>query len=332
MIARQYDSAGNRVTALEQANLDEGLGRIADIFQKYDNVIVSDEGIWQSFQSTHKNLFPCLMEESRRHGYTVKIIVYVRRQDQFLLSRWNQNVKYVYANPLTWEEYCKQVCENENYILDYAGTLDQLAGFVGKENIIVRRFDPKDWINRSLIDDFMNCIGLTVTGEYHSLEQKENLRLEGNAIEIKRIINADSLLSKKDRIYLGNFLREQAAEFGKRYPCCMMSPEETRDFLKRYETGNAHVSEEYIGDRNPLFSDDIKDLPKWKPDNPYMTEDVIAFFSAVTASLHNENEMQRREILKLQQQVDNLRSFREKIKHPFRTLFHKLFHRKNERV
>jgi hypothetical protein len=66
-----------------------------------------------------------------------------------------------------------------------------------------------------------------------------------------------------------------------------------------------------------------------------MTEDVISFFSAVTVSLHRENEEQRMEINALKHelsvmrtQVNNLRSFREKIKHPFRTLFNKLFHRK----
>jgi hypothetical protein len=113
-----------------------------------------------------------------------------------------------------------------------------------------------------------------------------------------------------------------------------MSPEEIEEFLGRYEDGNNRVSAEYIGDGKPLFTDEIKNLPKWQTDNPYMTGDVISFFSAVTVSLHQKNEEQRTEINNLRQelsvmrtQIDNLRSFREKIKHPFRTLFNKLFHR-----
>jgi hypothetical protein len=335
MAAKLYDSSGKRELSSEQLTLKEGLSQIAEIFQKFDNVIVSDESIWQSFQSSHKNLLPYLMEESRRQGYAVKIIVYLRRQDQFLLSLWNQKVKYVVSSPLPWEEYCKKLYKKESYIMDYADTLDKLSDIVGKENLIVRRYDQNYWINNSLIDDFMNCTGLTVTGEYQPLEQNENLRLEGNAIEIKRIINSCSLLSKEDHIYLGKFLREQAPEFRKRYHCCMMSPEEIQEFLKLYEYGNNRVSTEYIGDGKPLFTDKIKNLPKWEADNPYMTEDVISFFSAVTVSLHRENEEQRMEINALKHelsvirtQVNNLRSFREKIKHPFRTLFNKLFHRK----
>jgi hypothetical protein len=141
------------------------------------------------------------------------------------------------------------------------------------------------------------------------------------------------MLSPEDHTYLGNILRGQAADFRKRYPCCMMAPEEIQDFLKQYEDGNARVSTEYISDGKPLFTDKIKELPKWQADNPYMTEDVISFFSAVTTSLHHENEEQRREINNLRHelsvirtQVDNLRSFREKIKHPFRTLFKRTGH------
>jgi hypothetical protein len=335
MAAKMYDSAGKRKLSSEQSELNEGLGQVAEIFQKFDNVVISDESIWQAFCSSHKNLMPCLMEESRRQGYRIKIIVYLRRQDQFLLSRWNQTVKYVSSNPLPWEEYSKKVLKKESYILDYSDTLDRLADYVGKENIIVRRYDRNDWINSSLIEDFMNCIGLTVTDEYLPLAQNENLRLEGNAIEIKRVINSCSPLSKEDRIYLGNFLQEQAPDFRKRYPCCMMSPEEIEKFLSRYEDGNNRVSAEYIGDGRPLFTGKNKELPKWQTDNPYMTGDVISFFSAVTVSLHQKNEEQRTEINNLRQelsvmrtQIDNLRSFREKIKHPFRTLFNKLFHRK----
>jgi hypothetical protein len=335
LVAKQYDSDGKRSLPLEQATLNEGLKQIAELFQSFDNIIVSDESIWRSFQLSHKKLFPRLMDESNRHGYVIKIIVYLRRQDQFLLSRWNQSVKHAISNPLSWEDYRKRVFAKENFILDYAGTLDKLANIAGKENIIVRKYHRESWINSSIIDDFMSCIGLTVSEEYHPLEQSPNLRLEGNTTEIKRIINNDSLLSQDDRIYLGSFLRRLSPESGQRYPNSMMSPNEIREFLKQYEDCNARVSREYIGDGKPLFSDKIKELPKWQADNPYMTEDVISFFSAVTASLHQKNEEQRMEINALKHelsvmrtQINNLRSFREKIKHPFRTLFNKLFHRK----
>jgi hypothetical protein len=260
------------------------------------------------------------MMEAQRQGYGIKVIVYLRRQDEFLLSRWSQSVKHAIAISQPWEAYKKRILKKEPFLFDYAGTLDKLAGYVGKENIIVRRFDRKAWTNGSILEDFMKCVGLEFTGDFKVLEQDENLSLKGNATEIKRIINGESLFTKEDCLYLGNFLRELSPESGKRYPSCMMSQEEIKAFMKKYEAGNARVAEEYIGDEKPLFRDKIKDLPKWQADNPYMIEDVICFFSAVALDLHRENDQLRGEIKELRIQVNNLRSFREKVKHPVRTL------------
>jgi predicted RNase H-like nuclease (RuvC/YqgF family) len=118
----------------------------------------------------------------------------------------------------------------------------------------------------------------------------------------------------------------------------MLSREETMELLQKFETGNARVAKEYIGDGKPLFSEEISDLPKWQPDNPYMTEDVIRFFAAVTIdlhreteSLHQENKRLLRENERLRQDVSSLRkdlrTFKDKLKYPVRTLFHMLFRR-----
>jgi hypothetical protein len=271
------------------------------------------------------------MEEAGRQGYRIKVIVYLRRQDQFLLSRWNQSVKHAIANPQTWEEYRVRVLEKENFLLDYAGTLDKISKAVGKENVIVRRFAKENWVNGSILDDFMSCIGLAVTEEFTPLEQNVNLALEGNTAEIKRILNSSDAFSKEDRIYLGNYLREESPESGRRYPCSMMSQEEIREFLQTYEEGNARVASEYIGDSAPLFSDEIRDLPKWQPDNPYMTADLICFFSSVALELRRENETLRQEIRELRTQIKDdkadLRTFKRKLHHPLRTLWNLLFHR-----
>jgi DNA-binding transcriptional MerR regulator len=233
--------------------------------------------------------------------------------------------------------------------LDYAGSLDKIADVIGRENIIVRKFAKESWVNQSIIDDFMSCIGLEVTDEFKPLEQDSNLSLEGNTAEIKRIINSSDAFSQEDRLYLGSFLRSESPESGRRYPCCMMSQEEIREFLQKYEEGNARVASEYIGDHAPLFSDEIRDLPKWQPDNPYMTADVVCFFSSVALELRRENEKLRqenidlrrellrenedlrREIQELRTQVKDdkadLRAFKYKLHHPLRALWNLLFHR-----
>lgn len=36
---------------------------------------------------------------------------------------------------------------------------------------------------------------------------------------------------------------------------------------EKYETENERIAREYIGDGQPLFSNEVKDLPKWNPQN-----------------------------------------------------------------
>ena len=82
-----------------------------------------------------------LKEEAEEAGYNIKIIVYLRRQDDFLLSWYNQIIKHniTSKNTLTWEEYFDNY--NKYIKLDYFNCLKKLEHIFGKENIIARRFD-----------------------------------------------------------------------------------------------------------------------------------------------------------------------------------------------
>lgn len=356
LVGRAYRRDGSKSRSLAARYFKEGMAQVWSCFEIFDNIILSEETIWRHFGGSHRQLFPYLEKDAREHDYQVKIIVYLRRQDEFQISNWNERVKHSkHAMTLTFEERLSQVLDEESYILDYASQIDEIAGFFGKENTIVRRFEPDSWVNGSIIDDFMHCIGLERTPDFVPLPQDVNPGLYGNTVEIKRIINKNSFFTRKENVFLGNILKELSAECGKQYPCTMLSPEETRSYLSMYEEGNTHVAEAYIGDGKPLFSDKVKELPKWQPDNPYMTEDIIRFFSAVSINLYRENEGFRSELSGLHSELSELRdeltglrgelcslqsavksekqslhTFKYKLKHPFRTIWNCLFHRKEQ--
>mgnify|MGYP000009632839 FL=1 len=112
----------------------------------------------------------------------------------------------------------------------------------------------------------------------------------------------------------------------------MLAKEELQQFLKKYETENERIAREYIGDGQPLFSNEVKDLPKWNPQNEKMQEEIIQFFAAVTMDLRRTNEIQRQKINQQEKRISQLEKranefvmFRDKAKHPFRTIWKKLF-------
>lgn len=333
MVENLYFEDGTRDLNLEMEFLREGLDQVRDCFKQFDNVILSEENLWRVSSYSHKELFPYLKQEAAQQGYLIKIIVYLRRQDQFLVSNWNQCVKQgKTAYTVTLNSYIKNTQKKTRLVINYASKLDKISELFGKENLIVRRFDPQSWKNHSIIYDFTDCIGLTLTDDFQFPSQMVNPGLSGNYAEIKRIINKDSTFSKEENTYLSSFLKTLSAESGERYPCSMLSAEETRILLNKYAAENARVASEYIGDGKPLFSNEIPDLPKWEKENPYMTEDIIRFFSASVIELHRENENLKLELVTLRQTFKEeqkaLRVFKNKLKHPFRTLWNRIFHHK----
>lgn len=333
---------GKREKEKEAAYFEAGLQNVAACFVKYENVVLSDESIWRAVSYTRKTLFSQLKEEADKNNYKIKVIVYLRRQDTFVLSLWNQKVKHNSSpsSSLRCEDYIANALQKDKRMFAYGKKLDEIAEVIGKENLIVRRFAPYDWKDGSVIHDFMQAIGLDVTDAYHEDEEPVNLRLNKNETEIKRILNGCPEFSKKELAYMENVLREISAEYAEEPKTSMLTAAQRQQFLETYAAENMWAAE-YIGDGKPLFSTEIEDLPKWSASNDGMTESVIRFFSALFMELRRENERQEAELLrlrrenerqtveieKLQDDVAMLRRFRIKVKHPFRTVLNRLLHR-----
>ena len=171
-----------------------------------------------------------------------------------------------------------------------------------------------------------------MTSEFHELEKNANLSLDKNTTEIKRILNQEESFTMKEISYMGKFLKKISENYIQKDHTEMLAKEELQQFLKKYETENERIAREYIGDGHPLFSNEVKDLPKWNPQNEKMQEEIIQFFAAVTMDLRRTNEIQRQKINQQEKRIRQLEKranefvmFRDKAKHPFRTIWKKLF-------
>ena len=68
------------------------MDHIIHMFSKYDNVLLSDEGIWYAAHFKKRDLWETLRKESLRNAFKIKIIVYLRRQDALLNAMWNKKI------------------------------------------------------------------------------------------------------------------------------------------------------------------------------------------------------------------------------------------------
>lgn len=287
LIGKILDEEGNRDFSEEESAFNLGMENLHHCFQDYDNVVLSDERIWYASGRSHKDLWDTLKQDAKEQGYTIKIIVYLRRQDTFLSSRWNQLVK---AGSCTepWEKHVRGSSKRLSHILDYAKKIDSIAEVFGKENIIVRRFGREHFYQSSVYADFLQCLGLELTSGYQAPEMDVNPAMKGNTFEILRIMNTAPVLNKYNKAYWWKLVSMCSEESDKRYQYSMFSTEEAEEFLEQYREGNERIAREYIGDGKPLFDYAVENLPKWDKCNEYMMEDVIRVFTVISYDFHEE--------------------------------------------
>lgn len=333
----------------------KGFGQISRCFETYDNVILTEETLWRHLY-VHPQIAADLEAHARKNGYRIQIIVYLRAQDEFIVSLWKENVKHrKHALTLTFQERLPQVLENESFILEYASRLDELASVFGSEHLTVRRYERSSWKNGLIIDDFLECVGLEHTQEYQELDALKNPSLSENTVEIKRVINKEPSFTQDENRYLYRFLRRISEDSAAAYPSSVLSKEASLEILNRFSDENTRAAETYINDGRPLFNDQPVDRVTWSPDNPYLRDDIIRFFSLAAVDLKRENTQLKDELSDLKndihemhKELDRLQkktsgltkdiqknhqlllALKEKLKHPVQTLIRHLLHRKKD--
>jgi hypothetical protein len=121
-----------------------------------ESVIVSSE----LFFAQGKNLTPAFDTILRRlQGHQVRIVVYLRRQDQLFSSFYNQDIKGMRR----WPHSAYQFYQTHRlFEYGYYSMLQWWAAVFGAENLIVRPYDSSQWPDGSIVKDFCQTTGILV--------------------------------------------------------------------------------------------------------------------------------------------------------------------------
>ncbi len=344
-----YDENGMRNNEEEDRITRKGLDMLAECFSHSPNVILSDEGIWWRVAADKRNVLGTIKQHAEKEGYQVKIIVYLRRQDTFFVSHWNQRIKRGNSTE-DWDTYLKKAMECPPVYLDYLHTLDSISSLFGKENVIVRRFEPEHFYHGSIIEDFLQTAGLSLTEDFIIEEPVVNTGIAGNATELKRILNRIPGISLTEELLFIEALKRSSKTAMDIHPCSMFSPEENKAFLDYYAEDNKKLAQKYFGTEEPLFHNEIRPLPKWEAKNMYVFEDAVGFAGELALSLFRENmkldgkikqlklqllkqkqqtRQMKKELELIQKQLDKLSSSldttKNKLAHPVKTVSQKIY-------
>lgn len=293
---------------------NDSMAMVMSAFEECENVILSDESIWHAIAFGKYDGWKRIKDEADRRGFDIKIIVYLRRQDKFTVSWWNQRLKEGYLNTVStkkWSEF-----NPRKYLeLDYYKNLEKMSAVYGRENIRVRIFDRGHFKGnqKSIYSDFLDAVGLTLDDEYVISRPEANLALEGNYHEIRRLLNGLPEMDEEAIRFVRQTMEKAVSLTDPDFRYSMFSPEEQRAFIEKYRESNRLVARDYLNKEGDLFGDETDDLPKWTPDNPYMYRDIIQYFGEAVLeqqktirSLWEQLSQMDLEMKMLQRQVNSM--------------------------
>ena len=231
-----------------------------------NHVILSSENLW-TFN------YDFLRRFAREFGDRLEVIVYLRRQDQYVESMWNEVIKLGVVTD-TVEEYFDFMLfeEKDNHGLRYQTRLKEICSIVGKEHLNVRLYESSA-LQRSggIHHDFLRAIGIDpAQGEWVTLKRDVNERISGPAVNIKRVFNEylqQKVGSKGEildqipdhvRRYNGIFYRLSSAYARTQsVKDTYFSSSDRMRMEKLFARDNAYIAEEFLGKKpgEPLFED-----------------------------------------------------------------------------
>src|SRR5689334_18849904 len=194
-----------------------------------------------------------LLERAGLGPRQVRVIVYLRRQDEAHLSWYNQAVKAQgYAGTIQ-----ESIAETRS-LWDYEAQLDRWARVFGRDAICARAYESGD-IRR----DFLGLAGLSPDG-FDFPDEDVNSRINTDILEFQRLVNRLPLTPQQKRGAHRELiaLTSRAAGSGLFDDAALLGVTERRALLEQYADSNGAVARTYLK-KSRLFDDEMpQGLPR----------------------------------------------------------------------
>ena len=251
---------------------------------KEDRVILSEEMLWWALCKEDKL---GILLDRLKPLFDVKVIVYLRRQDHYIMSIYQQALKGCnvkgescsewIANPDSWQV---------SVYTHYDRCLEKLSEQVGQENILLRLYEPQQLQGGSVIHDFATCIGLESVEDCVVPQRNINPGLNAKGVALARCMNrarpGAGFIPFINRFNIkGQLLNERGATY------TFLTLSERKAFLGNYAEGNRRVAETFFG-RETLFTEPPPD-PAGQKDEPAPEEDILPVLVVMLDELSERN-------------------------------------------
>lgn len=233
------------------------------------------------------------------------IICYLRRQDNFIQSYYNQEVK----NAANFKEI---MAYQPPTILDYHELLSRWAKVFGRENIMVRPYEKQQFRNQDLITDFLSILGIELSDDFKRLKKNANPRLPIETLEYMRLLNSLVRDKKKCREIKSRLIDYSAVKFKDSteslfYNHSLFKPDQKYAIIQRYDASNQRVAKEYLGREDGcLFRESLPDVRLSETSETHLTDAMI---HDITRSLCQSRKIRKILVRALEQDFAGMDDF-----------------------
>jgi hypothetical protein len=209
-------------------------------------VLISDEALYGSDNASLSRL----RAFTDAHAGRLRLVCYLRRQDDHLVSRYQQVVKT--GETRTLAERTAELDHTKTY--DYAARLDTWARLLEPDAFVVRRFEKGAFVHDSLYADFLDAAGLDVPPDALREVASQNESLDAESVEFLRLLNLHLVRAEGAQVGMVNH-RPLVARLaaGSAGPTLTLPDPELDAFMACWRDSNRDVARRYLGDDDLLF-------------------------------------------------------------------------------
>lgn len=220
----------------------------------HDRILISEEVFWHIFEHRREEKIQVIdWIRKQLAEYDVRIICYLRRQDKWIESWYNQIVKTDVTSHarMTYAEFID--IYRQYGLLDYNAALRPWEEVFGRENMIVRPFERRHFLDGDIISDFLRILSLRLDDQASRPKDKQ-VSLCNSACELSYIFNNTSRareFKQKFRSLITEY--DATVEDHRRFTPI----EVARELLNEFAESNSLLSDKYCDSDLAFFSDTL---------------------------------------------------------------------------
>ena len=278
-------------TVSENSSLnDEERALFSEFTKGYDTLILSKEYMSELgvklptyWDVVKKHIFELVGENTQ-----IDVIIFLRRQDDWVFSRWKQAVYEFFlrdrATPISIPNFSKYLnMVKSSGLMDYDKSLERLIRVFGRDYVTVCGYDGNQDGAFDTVNTFLVATNISLPDADRNEVMRKNTSITMRAAEALLLIGQSENIkgiSSKD-------IRRAAKAFSRLYPeeqkIYPLGKYERERLLTEFEESNERVSMEY-NKGIPLFAPEIEDYCVWHEDPVQAKQDAETIVKLASVS------------------------------------------------